>query len=304
MRALDDAVALATAENWIARQSRLIRLAECQLFFVGGAPRSGTTWLQQLLDAHPEVSCRGEGLIPQRVAKPIDTMMVSWREAISEKNNGLFGQSGGYPEPAEGEADHLLGTAVLLALDRQRREQDCRAVGEKTPENVFLFPRLQRLFPRAKFVGIARDPRDLLASAWHMFQRTGAGEDESEAKRAFIRMAMPSIDQGARAMLDMVRAQPDACCVVTYEAMHEDASAAASHVFAFLGVSTDSAMVANCVERTSFAMMSRGGRGGRRETPFLRKGQVGDWRSTFTPEMGALIMAELGWMFPAFGWTP
>lgn len=292
------------AGSWIERQSRLLQLAECQVFFVGGAPRSGTTWLQQLLDAHPEVSCRGEGLIPQRVAKPLDAMTGSWREAIAEKNAGLFGHSTGYPEPTGAEADHLLGTAVLLALDRQRGEQHPRAVGEKTPENVFLFPRLQGLFPHAKFVGIARDPRDLLTSAWHMFHKAVAGEDEVDAKTAFIRMAIPSIDQGARAMLEIARTQPSSCQIVTYEAMHENAGAVASRLFAFLGVSTEATMVARCVEQTSFVTMARGDRGGRADAPFLRGGQVGDWRSTFTQEMSALIQAELGWMFPTFGWKP
>jgi hypothetical protein len=31
-----------------------------QFFFVIGMPKSGTTWLQLLLDAHPEIQCHGE----------------------------------------------------------------------------------------------------------------------------------------------------------------------------------------------------------------------------------------------------
>ena len=31
-----------------------------QVFFIGGAAKSGTTWLQLLLNAHPEISCSGE----------------------------------------------------------------------------------------------------------------------------------------------------------------------------------------------------------------------------------------------------
>jgi hypothetical protein len=30
---------------------------------------------------------------------------------------------------------------------------------------------------------------------------------------------------------------------------------------------------------------------------------VGDWRSTLTPEMNRLVLQELGWMFPLFGWA-
>lgn len=214
------------AGHWIERQERLRRLATCQLFFVGGAPRSGTTWLQQLLDAHLEVSCRGEDLFARRIADPLDALTASWRAAVAGKNGGLSGHSGGYPEPTGAEADHLLGTAVLLAPDRQREGRECHAVGEKTPENV------------------------------------------------------------------------------TNGALHADAAAVASDLFGFLSVSAEERLLARCVDETSFAVLSRKGRGGRADALFPRKGQAGDRRSTCTPEMGAAIMSEPGWMFPAFGWVP
>jgi hypothetical protein len=49
-----------------------------------------------------------------------------------------------------------------------------------------------------------------------------------------------------------------------------------------------------------------GGRhqGQAKEGAFLRKGVAGDWRSTLTPEMNALVLKDLGWMFPHFGWEP
>ena len=34
------------------------------LFFICGAIKSGTTWLQLMLDAHPDIACRGEGHLP------------------------------------------------------------------------------------------------------------------------------------------------------------------------------------------------------------------------------------------------
>ena len=38
-----------------------MELRSKQIFFIGGTAKSGTTWVQLLLDAHPEVSCNGEG---------------------------------------------------------------------------------------------------------------------------------------------------------------------------------------------------------------------------------------------------
>lgn len=292
-------------QNWVERHDKLLSLAQCQLFFVGGAPRSGTTWLQQLLDSHPDVSCRGEGLFQQQLADPLGKAITERRQVLQAKNDSLFRHSGGFPLPDGDDAEHLIGTAILLALEPQCAGTRYRAVGEKTPENVFFFPRLKRLFPNAKFVGIARDPRDVLSSAWHFFQKPKTSGNEGDAKVAFIRLALPSLQQGARAMRELSEQHPSDCMVVIYERMLTQPALAAGQLFRFLGVSDHDDVVAECVARTSFAALS-GGRpaGVAQDGSFFRKGVVGDWRSTFTPEMNEMILRELGWMFPLFGWEP
>jgi hypothetical protein len=72
--------------DWAAQEQEILRLAGCQLFFVGGAPRSGTTWLRLLLDSHPEVCCRGEGLFQKHLADPLDSLVAKRREALAAKN--------------------------------------------------------------------------------------------------------------------------------------------------------------------------------------------------------------------------
>ncbi|MFP6691035.1 MAG: sulfotransferase, partial [Alphaproteobacteria bacterium] len=39
------------------------------LFFICGAIKSGTTWLQLMLDAHPDIACRGEGHLPNMLCR-------------------------------------------------------------------------------------------------------------------------------------------------------------------------------------------------------------------------------------------
>lgn len=291
-------------QPWAECHAELARLAERQLFLVGGAPRSGTTWLQQMLDSHPDVSCRGEGLFDRTFAVPLDAMMVERGRLLDAKNTGLFHDAGGYPLPLAGDADILLGSALLLALRQQSAGRDCRAIGEKTPENVFFFPRLKRLFPAARLICIARDPRDVLTSAWHFFRRPASGQDEAAAKTAFLRDALPSLARGARSMLALVERDPASCVIVTYEALRQEPAPIMAQLFRFLGVSDHEAMVQDCIARTSFAAMTRGRDAGvAQDGSFLRKGVVGDWTSTLTPEMNDMLLEELGWMFPRFGWS-
>ena len=76
-------------------------------------------------------------------------------------------------------------------------------------------------------------------------------------------------------------------------------------LFRLLGVSDDAATIATCLERTAFATATGGRPAGVEDRhAFYRKGVAGDWRATLTPEMNALVLRELGWMFPLFGWTP
>jgi hypothetical protein len=290
-------------QSWLDRQTALATMARRQLFFVGGAPRSGTTWIQRLLDAHPEVSCGGEGFFLNQLAVPLNAMMAARSQALATKNATLFKDTGGFPLPASADTEHLAGTAILLALQQQMGAKPCRAVGEKTPENVFFFQRLKQLFPGAKFIGVARDPRDVLTSAWHLFHKVPAGADEVGAKTKFLKASFPSLAEGARVMLDLARRFPEDSVIVTYEAMVLDPAPLVARMFRLLGVSDDPAIIATCLDRTSFAAATGGRPAGVEDRgAFYRKGVVGDWQSTLTPEMNRLILQDLGWMFPLYGW--
>jgi hypothetical protein len=174
-------------------------------------------------------------------------------------------------------------------------------VGEKTPENVFYFPNLKRIFPNAKFIGVARDPRDVLVSAWHLVHKTAADSDAELA--AFIRRSVGACGDFLRKMLELRDRYPDDATVVTYESLLGSPEPVLRSVFRFLGVSDAAEVVARCIDGGRFAAMT-GGRpaGVERSGSFFRKGVAGDWRTTLTPGLNDLVLGELGWMFPAFGW--
>jgi hypothetical protein len=290
-------------QNWGERQAEIADLAKRQLFFVGGAPRSGTTWVQHMLDSHPDVSCRGEGHFLHFFAEPMGGLMRWRREELEAKNTKLFVGMEGYPLPAAGDFEFLVGSGILLALSQQCAGRSCLAIGEKTPENAFYFPNLKRLFPGAKFIGVARDPRDTLTSAWHLVQKRGSQGDTAEAREAFVRRAVEAVVQFLRAMADLRRRYAADAMIVTYEDLSCAPEAVLTKVFRFLGVADAPDIVAHCVEQTRFAAMSGGRAAGvERSGAFFRKGIVGDWASTLTPEVGAFVLDEVGGLFAEFGW--
>jgi hypothetical protein len=290
---------------WLDLQAGLAALAGRQLFFIGGAPRSGTTWLQRMLDRHPDISCAGEGLFMHHLAVPLERLMQDRANALAAKNAEVFAESGGYALPPAEHTEILLGTAILLALQQQAGTKPCAAVGEKTPENVFLYPRLHALFPRAKLIVIARDPRDLLSSAWHFFARRGGAADTEAARAAYVASALPAIEAGMRAALDHAEAWPQLCRLVTYEALHRDAAAQLAALFRFLGVADTAAVVAECVAANAFEALAGGRAAGEEDArSFYRTGLPGQWRSTFSDAIGETIVHRTVWAFPNFGWEP
>ena len=56
-------------------------------------------------------------------------------------------------------------------------------------------------------------------SAWHFFHGAAPGDDEAAKKTAFIRSALPSLNDGARAMIEMEKRDAAGCMMVTYEAL-------------------------------------------------------------------------------------
>lgn len=283
------------------RLRALAALSERQLFFVGGAPRSGTTWLQAILDAHPDVSCQGEALFPQHLAAPIDTAIATQRWTIDAKNREIFGFRAGYALPSTQDADLLIATGILLALERQAAGSDARAIGEKTPENLFFFPRLKRLFSNAKMIAILRDPRDVVTSAWHFFPREAARDDVA-ALTDFVEMALPSLIEGTRSLLEFGRDEKD-LLVVTFEALKAKPASVVKKLYDFLGVASDAALVADCVERISFeAMTTKHPATPTGDGSFFRKGVVGAWETTLPPRLAERIANEAGLAFEIFGW--
>ncbi len=52
------------------------KVLEKQFFFVVGCQKSGTTWLEKILDNHPEMICRGEAVFGNVLAPALNQALV------------------------------------------------------------------------------------------------------------------------------------------------------------------------------------------------------------------------------------
>jgi protein-tyrosine sulfotransferase len=120
--------------------------------FVGGAPRSGTTLVQNILDSHPEVLGGPEFLhLPDIVL-----LRNRLQSSVDKGWIDLYCSSA--------DVDHEVRMFVERLLRPLADRHGTRVLSEKTPENVLVFPELLALFPAARLVHLVRDPRAVVAS--------------------------------------------------------------------------------------------------------------------------------------------
>lgn len=120
--------------------------------FVGGAPRSGTTLLQNMLDSHPDIIGGPEFLhLPdiiglRKVMQP--DFKRGWLDEYCTKD----------------EADTYIKQLIENFLLPISKNNNVSFISEKTPANITVFTELAELYPEAYFIQIVRDPRAVAAS--------------------------------------------------------------------------------------------------------------------------------------------
>src|SRR5580658_10414130 len=85
-----DFAAAADRFDFDSLQRAVAQVRSEQVFFIGGAPKSGTTWLQYLLNAHPEISCGGEGHFPNRLLPMLAKTLQTYNTGINVKNRSIY----------------------------------------------------------------------------------------------------------------------------------------------------------------------------------------------------------------------
>jgi hypothetical protein len=140
--------------------------------FVVGSPRSGTTLLRRIVDAHSQIAITPESqwiveYYNRRIGVTPEGVVT--RELVPRLlEHPKFHQVGAGVEDLEGLFDGPgpveYATLVSRLFDRYCRAQGKSLAGDKTPVYVRQIGVLHRLWPRARFIHLIRDGRDVCLS--------------------------------------------------------------------------------------------------------------------------------------------
>merc|ERR1711936_1339811 len=117
------------------------------IVFIGGVPRSGTTLMRAMLDAHPEVRCGEETRVVPRILQMRAHWMKSTKESMRLEEAGLTGDV----------LDSALSSFILEVV--AKHGEPAPRLCNKDPFTLKSGAYLLQLFPKSKFLFMVRDGR-------------------------------------------------------------------------------------------------------------------------------------------------
>lgn len=183
--------------------------------FIVGFPRSGTTLLEQMLDAHPALQSMDENPFFDRLADKLrkhDERIVENLEVLRQYD-----------------CDELRKRYLVMAAEKVSRRKGAQLV-DKNPLNMLWLPMIYRLFPQARFILCLRHPCDVLLSCYSLNFRSSV---LAAASASLERLAAAYV-QAMRCWLHHVEVFQPNVLVSRYEDLVLDTTAQTQHIAAFL----------------------------------------------------------------------
>jgi hypothetical protein len=266
----------------------MARMTGARLVLIVGAPRSGTTWLQTLLGAHPQVATPQETDIFRLYLQP---MAEAWDRQVAK----LLDQSHdhrrkGLPTVIDAEQFHRAGRVLVDTMIQSVRahKPDANVIVEKSPGHSLCTDVAERFWPGATFLHMIRDGRDVAASLVAASKSFGAAFAPAEVGDA-AQMWKSRLVAARKAC-----AAPGGYTEIRYEDLHTNGASTLQRAYAACGIEVPLEECAEIIARFGFdEMAERGavapsiittgefaGDERTRSEPkgFFREGVVGSWR--------------------------
>lgn len=242
--------------------------------FVAGLPKSGSTWVSDLLRSLPGF---------------YQFTPIGWNQA--------------YQVGEIGATEH----ALYPGWDKEFRGMLAVVKGHTwgTEENVAALKRVG-----CRYVLTMRDPRDVIISEYWFVRRTPHHASYALASRLELgEYITHKLEDGSfNAMtLDWIRCwlgnlDKGNSLLIKYEDLLADTTARFEEIIGFLGLNLSEDEIRRTVERNTFECKAQRAKGVEDTSQFLRKGTSGQWRDVFTSQhlkcfsdIGEDVIRELGY---------
>ena len=292
-----------------ARLNEIHDIANKDILVVVGMAKSGTTWVQRMLNTHPEIYCPGEGKF-RRLIHGFLKAVTAYNKELDYTNRVVY-REGAYYRTWD---DAATTTAIqfMIALSWANSEHKdltrVRYIGDKdteyhTSESIRVWR--DHLFRDARFVHVIRDGRDSAISLMHHKRRTmGMHIDPNSLEfDKFLRDHATEWADNIRRMRTTFRDLPHLYHEVRYEDLLQQPRERLEAILTFLGVDTSPNVVQHILTENTFRKLSGGREAGQEDRDsFYRKGTSGEWEDVLGPRAGQIFTDTSGDLLEELGY--
>jgi len=279
-------------------------LLQKDLFFIFGYPKSGTTWVQHLLNGHPEIWCGGESLFT-RFMPLLEQAAEQYNERVARINEHNQNNRN-YAQFTDENLKYMFLSAVGLLFSNMVDDPRVKCIGDKSPEYLKSNELFADMFPAARFIHIIRDVRDVTVSGWFQNLRLYGAEYKTQCPdlRSYSELCASEWCAEIRNARAFERSHPERYLEVRYEDLHTDPEPTVRSMLEFLDVDASRSTVERCRQSGTFERVAQGRRPGEEERgSFFRKGIVGDWKNHFDHGVEQVVMKHSGELLQELGYV-
>ncbi len=235
-----------------------------QFFLLFGLPKSGTTFLQRMLDMHPEISCPSEQSFTT-LTNHLNTLLANY-----ERQMGVVARrTGGHAIPVfDADLRDNVFSALIMALATSFAggKPIC---GMKENSVVGQIEYYDRILKRPKMIAIFRDPVDTAVSTWRHNRRLAQAEPHlAEKHLALLDNREGTLDGYVKRFAANYRSVTNAYLAyagqrtnfitMSYEALVDDRSHQLRKLLRFLRADASAPTIRAIVDRSSREEMAKG----------------------------------------------
>jgi LPS sulfotransferase NodH len=298
-------------------------LSKLPLHFIIAAPRSGTTWLANTLNHHPQiVGCEQRLFGDYCAVYPNPGGGSSPRQTVdSFARHYSYHLRTSFPDQAPREFTQRFQRELLsFLLDFTRRQAGKPVIVDKiTPYPGTVQQVCQRIaqhFPAARVIHLVRDGRDVMTSGVFDWINRGATAQQSPRYQHYVAGTGPRparfFDSADGEQWGPLWSEIQAALAtpplptlrVHYEAMLADQVTEVERILEFLEMPTPREEIQRMVAAASFEQTTGRARGQADPTAKARKGVAGDWRNYFTQQDAREFVAHCGPWLVHYGYEP